>query len=483
LNPGESEDKTIFVYDGNHTTLQLENTGTSDVVASDLTHRYLYGTAVDQILADEQVTSLSTPGDVLTPLADHLGSVRDVLDSAGTVRIHRAFNAFGLTTSQSLFNAAGTGVNPGQAGALSHLMGFTGRPFDVDSFLNWHLNRWYDTFVARWMSEDPIGFVAGDLNLYRYVGNGPSNGADPTGLLDIHAAQLLGSAMHSYSNGDYTQAISLIEKAMKIDDRHPLIYYYRGLARRAVGHNGAAMDFDHGAALEHDGVTGPPPIGQSLQRIQGKIRLELESFRQQGAAATSRWDVMFILQNSPEFVALKNGQPAIAGQFFTKFYETISRFSVTSRQLLTENLKGVNVYPNFREYRAAIRAVGRLKQEFRQLIPRAFFDDHGTDTVWFNADTAIRGRSLIPHELSHAIDEGYRFSNTPEWRKIWREEFRASPGTWDFPLHERASRNTEEAFAEYLGRLNFETKQKKRELRDNFPQAWCFLTERKLVDP
>jgi hypothetical protein len=32
------------------------------------------------------------------------------------------------------------------------------------------------------MSEDPIGFMAGDANLYRYVGNSPVNGVDPSGL-------------------------------------------------------------------------------------------------------------------------------------------------------------------------------------------------------------------------------------------------------------------------------------------------------------
>ena len=32
------------------------------------------------------------------------------------------------------------------------------------------------------MSEDPIGFAAGDVNLYRYVGNSPVNWVDPWGL-------------------------------------------------------------------------------------------------------------------------------------------------------------------------------------------------------------------------------------------------------------------------------------------------------------
>lgn len=40
----------------------------------------------------------------------------------------------------------------------------------------------YDTTTGRWLSEDPISFLGGDANLYRYVGNGPTNATDPTGL-------------------------------------------------------------------------------------------------------------------------------------------------------------------------------------------------------------------------------------------------------------------------------------------------------------
>jgi len=40
----------------------------------------------------------------------------------------------------------------------------------------------YDPATGRWNSEDPIVFRAGDPNLYRYVGNSPTNAVDPTGL-------------------------------------------------------------------------------------------------------------------------------------------------------------------------------------------------------------------------------------------------------------------------------------------------------------
>ena len=42
--------------------------------------------------------------------------------------------------------------------------------------------RYYDPEVGRFVSEDPIGFEGGDVNLYAYVQNNPVNRVDPTGL-------------------------------------------------------------------------------------------------------------------------------------------------------------------------------------------------------------------------------------------------------------------------------------------------------------
>ncbi len=38
--------------------------------------------------------------------------------------------------------------------------------------------------LGRWLEEDPIGFEGGDINLYRYESNGPTNTTDPWGLKD-----------------------------------------------------------------------------------------------------------------------------------------------------------------------------------------------------------------------------------------------------------------------------------------------------------
>jgi RHS repeat-associated protein len=43
-------------------------------------------------------------------------------------------------------------------------------------------NRVYSPTLGRWLSNDPLGFEAGDVNTYRHVGNSPGNGLDPSGL-------------------------------------------------------------------------------------------------------------------------------------------------------------------------------------------------------------------------------------------------------------------------------------------------------------
>jgi hypothetical protein len=42
--------------------------------------------------------------------------------------------------------------------------------------------RWYAPQLGRFISEDPIGFNGGDVNLYAYVLNNPANFRDPTGF-------------------------------------------------------------------------------------------------------------------------------------------------------------------------------------------------------------------------------------------------------------------------------------------------------------
>ncbi len=63
---------------------------------------------------------------------------------------------------------------------------FTGRWWDAESRLYQYRARWYDPHTGEFLSPDPI---QDDFNnTYRYVGNGPTNGTDPSGLATDYEA-------------------------------------------------------------------------------------------------------------------------------------------------------------------------------------------------------------------------------------------------------------------------------------------------------
>ncbi|MDB9489241.1 phosphatase PAP2 family protein [Dolichospermum circinale CS-534/05] len=146
-----------YVYDGQNIALTFDGNGTQ-------THRYFYGTGVDQILADE-----NGQGQVLWTLTDNQGTVRDLVDETGTVQNHITYDSFGKITSQT---------NP----VFTTIFAYTGREFDGETGQYYYRARYYDQNVGRFIGEDPSGFGAGDSNLYRYVGNSPTNFIDPSGL-------------------------------------------------------------------------------------------------------------------------------------------------------------------------------------------------------------------------------------------------------------------------------------------------------------
>ncbi|MBL8812159.1 MAG: RHS repeat-associated core domain-containing protein, partial [Planctomycetaceae bacterium] len=141
---------------------------------SQLSGRYLYGPAVDEIFAVENGT-----GDVLWALTDQLGTPRDWAQrtSSGNTVIaqHIRYTAFGAI--DSITDGAG---NP-LATSSSPLATFTGQLNDPDAGLIYYRARWYDPQLGKFISDDPMGFDAGDTNVSRYVGNHSADHFDPTG--------------------------------------------------------------------------------------------------------------------------------------------------------------------------------------------------------------------------------------------------------------------------------------------------------------
>lgn len=101
---------------------------------------------------------------------DHNGSVRQVIDNTGVVLATLDYDAFGGLRSM-------TETNAGDAGMIR----FAGRWTDPVTGLSDNRARFYDPELGRFLSEDPLGFVGGDTNLYRYAKNDPYNFRDPAG--------------------------------------------------------------------------------------------------------------------------------------------------------------------------------------------------------------------------------------------------------------------------------------------------------------
>lgn len=128
--------------------------------------RYLLGNRTDEMLAR------FWPGrGVDWYLSDNLGTVRDVANSAGAVANHVEFDAFGRVLAQS-------------ASQLGDRFLFAGREWDAESDLYYFRARYYSPSLGRFISQDPVGFDAGDFNLYRYVKNSPLGFKDPSGEQD-----------------------------------------------------------------------------------------------------------------------------------------------------------------------------------------------------------------------------------------------------------------------------------------------------------
>mgnify|MGYP000938060127 CR=1 FL=1 len=104
---------------------------------------------------------------------DALGSSLALSTTQGNAGTTYTYEPFGKTTT------TGTSGNPFQ---------FTGREQEgpalsgVDGTgLYYYRARYYQPRVQRFLSEDPIGFLGGDVNLYGYVGQNPVLMTDPSG--------------------------------------------------------------------------------------------------------------------------------------------------------------------------------------------------------------------------------------------------------------------------------------------------------------
>jgi RHS repeat-associated protein len=114
---------------------------------------------------DEYFTRTDTAG-ARSVLPDALGSTLALTDSTGTLQTQYTYEPFGNTSV-----GGATSTNSFQ---------YTARENDGTG-LYYYRARYYSPRLQRFISEDPIGFYGGDLNVYEYVKNRPILFNDPTG--------------------------------------------------------------------------------------------------------------------------------------------------------------------------------------------------------------------------------------------------------------------------------------------------------------
>ena len=114
----------------------------------------------------DEVFTCTDPAGVQALLMDARLSTVATTDGAGGVGTQYSYQPFGATTA----------TGPASANSTQ----FTGRENDGTG-LYYYRARYQHPTLQRFVSEDPLGFGAGDTNLYAYVFNTPTQYTDPTG--------------------------------------------------------------------------------------------------------------------------------------------------------------------------------------------------------------------------------------------------------------------------------------------------------------
>jgi len=152
-----------------------------------ITKYYIYGIGL--------LAMVTNTGQVYTYHYNGTGSTVVMTSSSQGIVNRYAYDAFGNITNQQE-PVPQPFKYVGQYGVMTEPNGFL-----------YMRARYYDPKVGRFISEDPIGFAGGDVNLYAYVQNNPITRIDPLGLwgLGLNAG---GTAEAGMGSGGAIQANS-----------------------------------------------------------------------------------------------------------------------------------------------------------------------------------------------------------------------------------------------------------------------------------
>ncbi len=119
-------------------------------------------------------------------------------------------------------------------------------------------NRVYSITLGRFLQPDPIGFDAGDVNWYRYVGNSPIDWVDPDGEIANFAA----GAIIGGTAGFFRGVISGAKSGNS---------FLGTIAKGAVGAAAGAIEGLGIATANPVGIGGGLMVGESLNQVGGTL--------------------------------------------------------------------------------------------------------------------------------------------------------------------------------------------------------------------
>jgi RHS repeat-associated protein len=126
--------------------------------------------------SDRDTTGDGTLDERLYVVQDANHNVTALFDNSGNVVERYVYDPFGSVT------VLDAGWNVLAASAFAWVYLHQGGRYDSASGLYHFRHRDYSPTLGRWTSLDPIRYAAGDVNLYRALGNGSISRIDPTGL-------------------------------------------------------------------------------------------------------------------------------------------------------------------------------------------------------------------------------------------------------------------------------------------------------------
>jgi RHS repeat-associated protein len=168
--------QTLYYYDGWRTIEEQSPAGVTQAT-------YVFGNYLDEVL------TMDRGGHTYYYHQNALDSVFALTDPSGAGVEGYYYDAYGYQTvvlpgpDGILDFDSDDDYSPGARSSVGNPFTFTGQRFDPETGLLYYKNRHDSTFFGRFLQRDPLDYAAGDMNLYQYVLDEPTNLVDPQGTI------------------------------------------------------------------------------------------------------------------------------------------------------------------------------------------------------------------------------------------------------------------------------------------------------------